>query len=302
MTQIQYHWERKLGFVSATAETYSTDEFCHVTQRLWPRENWVRRLDFSSCLCYCPAVWSWVSHFTAPGNKVLLWWILLGNSLEINKRVEELVSIFRWVPGQGERNSILLQGLHRRWVVRKNEVETDALVDVVDIKVPKKGLTKWGLAPVAHTHTHIHTHWECRASGLPAGWTSKTCLITESPRMWPAFHASRFKSFTTSVIPHVQEPWIRASEVVSLTSTFQSFQSMPLHTLFFLNEHPDYFPYPIDSRSWNWWSVCKGTEWGRVWPPSVFLLEKTFSADLQFCSGPHLLHKGNNCYLTEDSE
>lgn len=89
MTQIQYFWEIKLSFASATAETHCADEFCLVTQGLQPKETWVRRPNFSSCLCYCPTVWSWISHFTTPGNKVLLWGVLLGNSLEISENKEE---------------------------------------------------------------------------------------------------------------------------------------------------------------------------------------------------------------------
>lgn len=242
MTQIRYLGERKWSFVSATAETYRTNEFCHVTQRLQPRETWVRKPDFSSCLCYCSAVWSWVSHLTIPGNKVLLWWLLLGNSLHIGKNVEEPGDICSRVPNQGENNSMLLQGLHGRWVVKKEWGRNQCFDSYQGVK---KELTKWGPPP---THTHIGN---IRLSGLPICCTSKTCLITESPRRWLAFHALRVKSLTTSAIPHIQEPWIRASEVASLASTSQSFQSMPLHIFSFLYEPPDYFPYLTDSRSWN---------------------------------------------------
>lgn len=150
MTQIRYLGERKWSFVSVTAENYSTNEFCCVTQRLQPRETWVRRPDFSSCLRYCPTVWSWVSHLTTPGNKVLLWWLLLGNSLDIGKNMEESGDTCSQVPDQGENNSMLLQGLHGTWVVKKEWGSTQCFDSYWGVK---KELTKWGHLSPPHIHT-----------------------------------------------------------------------------------------------------------------------------------------------------
>lgn len=219
MTQIQYFWEIKLSFASATAKTYCADEFCLVAQGLQPRETWVRRPNFGSCLCYCPTVWSWISHFTTPGNKVLLWGILLGNSLEISENKEETG---RWYLQLSARSGRKWQRIAassvQKWVVRVVRKEWCRNECCARHQGVEKGLMKWWLS-------HCSTHWACKGQvpGLPAGWTTKAYLMAKTLRMWLAFHALRVKSFTTSAVPHIQEPWIRASEVVSLTSTFQSF-------------------------------------------------------------------------------
>lgn len=142
--------KEKWNFVSAAAEIHSTSKFCCITWRPQPRETWVRRPDFSFCLHYCPAVWSWVSHSTTPGNKVLLWWLMLGNSLDISKNMEERGDICSQVPGWGENSSMLLQGQYGRWVVRKQESRDQSFDSHQDVN---NEFLKIGTPLPPHTHT-----------------------------------------------------------------------------------------------------------------------------------------------------
>lgn len=95
----------------------------------------------------------------------------------------------------------------------------------VAFEVLKKEFTKWG----HFSSPHILGTWSFQASSMQ----HKQDKPHLRARRWLACHAPRVKSLTTSAIPHIQELWIRASETASLTSTSQSFQSMPLLTVSF---------------------------------------------------------------------
>lgn len=270
MTQIRYLGERKWSFVSATAETYRTNEFCHVTQRLQPRETWVRKPDFSSCLCYCPAVWSWVSHLTIPGNKVLLWWLLLGNSLHIGKNVEEPGDICSWVPNQGENNSMLLQGLHGRWVVKKEWGRNQCFDSYQGVK---KELTKWGPPP------HTHTHWEHKTF-----WASNMLHKQDMPHHRVPQEMTCLSCFKGQIFDHISNP----THTGTMNQGFRScesgfnFPKFPKHAVayfFFFIWAPRLFSI------FNWLQklelmICLSGHviLRTVWPPFSLHIWKAFSA------------------------
>lgn len=126
--------------------------------------------------------------------------------------------------------------------------------------------------PLSPTHTYTAN---TGLLGFQYAAQARHASSQSPPGMWLAFRALRAKSLTTSAVPHIQEPWIRASEAASLTSTSQSFQSTPLHTFSFFMRAPRLFSL------FNWLQklklmICLSGHiiiW-RVWPPSVLIFEK----------------------------
>lgn len=122
----------------------------------------------------------------------------------------------------------------------RSKVETRACIA---FEVLKKEFTKQG-------HLSSPIYWERGISKLPVCSTSKTSLIREpgddlpvmlqGSNLWPHQQSHTFRNCESGL--QKLQAWLQLPRVS---------KACPCLLFLFLYEYTDYFPYLIDSRSWN---------------------------------------------------